>query len=169
MIKITFVFCKVAIEEISSTALCFRYSHFHLDHCGALPYMSEMVGFDGKIFMTHPTKAICPIMLVSYLFTTTDFSFRYTNVLVENIDICCFCDKLIVIVNALLFLCDYLLPGTVFFCRGVYLYGQLNFSALCSRNVKIRLFLNFVYVPDRRTHVTKSKAFTHSSYRSYYL
>ena len=39
--------------------------HFHLDHCGALPYMSEMVGFDGPIYMTHPTKAICPILLVS--------------------------------------------------------------------------------------------------------
>ena len=41
-----------------------RFSHFHLDHCGALPYMSEMVGFDGPIYMTHPTKAICPILLV---------------------------------------------------------------------------------------------------------
>ena len=48
--------------------VCFRlsaHSHFHLDHCGALPYMSEMVGFDGPIYMTHPTKAICPILLVS--------------------------------------------------------------------------------------------------------
>lgn len=41
------------------------FSHFHLDHCGALPYMSEMVGYDGPIYMTHPTKAICPILLVS--------------------------------------------------------------------------------------------------------
>jgi predicted metal-dependent RNase len=40
------------------------FRHFHLDHCGALPYMSEMVGFDGPIYMTHPTKAICPILLV---------------------------------------------------------------------------------------------------------
>ncbi|WAR13849.1 INT11-like protein [Mya arenaria] len=40
--------------------------HFHLDHCGALPYMSEMVGFDGPIYMTHPTKAICPILLEDY-------------------------------------------------------------------------------------------------------
>ena len=41
-----------------------KFSHFHLDHCGALPYMSEMVGYDGPIYMTHPTKAICPILLV---------------------------------------------------------------------------------------------------------
>lgn len=38
-------------------------SHFHLDHCGALPYMSEMVGYTGPIYMTHPTKAIAPILL----------------------------------------------------------------------------------------------------------
>lgn len=41
-------------------------SHFHLDHCGALPYFSEMVGYDGPIYMTHPTKAICPILLVCW-------------------------------------------------------------------------------------------------------
>ena len=42
-------------------------SHFHLDHCGALPYFSEMCGYNGPIYMTHPTKAICPILLVSRL------------------------------------------------------------------------------------------------------
>ncbi|VEL34583.1 unnamed protein product [Protopolystoma xenopodis] len=41
-------------------------SHFHLDHCGALPYMTEMVGYNGPILMTHPTKAICPILLDDY-------------------------------------------------------------------------------------------------------
>jgi hypothetical protein len=41
-------------------------THFHLDHCGALPYFSEMVGYDGPIFMTQPTKAICPILLEDY-------------------------------------------------------------------------------------------------------
>ncbi|KAG8505518.1 Integrator complex subunit 11 [Galemys pyrenaicus] len=41
-------------------------THFHLDHCGALPYFSEMVGYDGPIYMTHPTQAICPILLEDY-------------------------------------------------------------------------------------------------------
>lgn len=45
---------------------CVIISHFHLDHCGALPYFSEMVGYDGPIYMTHPTKAICPILLEDY-------------------------------------------------------------------------------------------------------
>lgn len=47
-------------------------SHFHLDHCGALPYFSEMVGYDGPIYMTHPTKAICPILLEDYRKITVD-------------------------------------------------------------------------------------------------
>ncbi|XP_071957056.1 integrator complex subunit 11-like [Antedon mediterranea] len=45
---------------------CVIISHFHLDHCGSLPYMSEMVGYDGPIYMTSPTKAICPILLEDY-------------------------------------------------------------------------------------------------------
>ncbi len=51
---------------LTSASSCFvdNFSHFHLDHCGALPYMSEMVGFKGPIYMTTPTKAICPILLV---------------------------------------------------------------------------------------------------------
>ena len=38
-------------------------SHFHLDHCSALPFMTEMVGYNGPIYMTVPTKAIAPILL----------------------------------------------------------------------------------------------------------
>lgn len=52
--------------------ICSSHSHFHLDHCGALPYMSEMVGYDGPIYMTHPTKAICPILLEDFRKITVD-------------------------------------------------------------------------------------------------
>lgn len=45
---------------------CVIISHFHLDHCGSLPYMSEMVGYDGPIYMTQPTKAIAPILLEDF-------------------------------------------------------------------------------------------------------
>uniref|UniRef100_H0ZXV1 Integrator complex subunit 11 n=1 Tax=Taeniopygia guttata TaxID=59729 RepID=H0ZXV1_TAEGU len=51
---------------------CVIISHFHLDHCGALPYFSEMVGYDGPIYMSHPTKAICPILLEDYRKITVD-------------------------------------------------------------------------------------------------
>jgi len=45
---------------------CLIISHFHLDHCGALPYFTEMCGYEGPIYMTHPTKAICPILLEDF-------------------------------------------------------------------------------------------------------
>uniref|UniRef100_A0A7S3QU97 Metallo-beta-lactamase domain-containing protein n=1 Tax=Dunaliella tertiolecta TaxID=3047 RepID=A0A7S3QU97_DUNTE len=41
-------------------------THFHLDHCAALPYFTEFWGYQGPIYMTHPTKAIMPIMLEDY-------------------------------------------------------------------------------------------------------
>lgn len=34
--------------------------------------MSEMVGYDGPIYMTHPTKAICPILLEDFRKITVD-------------------------------------------------------------------------------------------------
>ena len=42
-------------------------SHFHLDHCGALPFMTEMVGYNGPIYMTGkqclmPRPFTCPKM-----------------------------------------------------------------------------------------------------------
>lgn len=58
--------------EFDATIVGFFCSHFHLDHCGALPYFSEMVGYDGPIYMTHPTKAICPILLEDYRKITVD-------------------------------------------------------------------------------------------------
>ena len=33
-------------------------SHFHLDHCGALPFFLKTSNFRGRCFMTHATKAI---------------------------------------------------------------------------------------------------------------
>ena len=42
---------------------CIIISHFHLDHCGALPYFTEKCGYNGPIFMTYPTRCICPLLL----------------------------------------------------------------------------------------------------------
>ena len=50
-------------EPLTEHIDCVIISHFHLDHCGALPYMTEMVGYNGPIYMTVPTKAIAPILL----------------------------------------------------------------------------------------------------------
>lgn len=50
-------------RNFTATLDCILISHFHLDHCGALPYFTEICGYDGPIYMSHPTKAICPILL----------------------------------------------------------------------------------------------------------
>lgn len=42
-------------------------THFHLDHAGALPYLTEKTKFNGKVFMTHPTKAILRWLLNDYI------------------------------------------------------------------------------------------------------
>merc|ERR1719319_447833 len=41
-------------------------THFHLDHCGALPHYTEIWGYSGPLYMTFPTKSICPILLRDY-------------------------------------------------------------------------------------------------------
>ncbi|KAK2149507.1 hypothetical protein LSH36_449g04013 [Paralvinella palmiformis] len=42
-------------------------SHFHLDHCGALPWFLEKTAFKGRCFMTHATKAIYRWLLSDYV------------------------------------------------------------------------------------------------------
>lgn len=42
-------------------------THFHLDHAASLPYLTERTAFKGRIFMTHPTKAVLRLLLGDYL------------------------------------------------------------------------------------------------------
>lgn len=42
-------------------------SHFHLDHCGALPWFLQKTRFKGRCFMTHATKAIYRWILADYV------------------------------------------------------------------------------------------------------
>jgi len=41
-------------------------THFHLDHSGSVPYLANRTEFDGRIFMTHPTKPICKLLWQDY-------------------------------------------------------------------------------------------------------
>lgn len=52
--------------DLSSIDLCL-ISHFHLDHCGAVPYFLEKTNFKGKCYMTHPTKAIYKLLLSDFV------------------------------------------------------------------------------------------------------
>lgn len=56
-------FTYIAEGNLTEHLDCVIISHFHLDHCGALPFMTEMVGYSGPIYMTQPTKALCPVLL----------------------------------------------------------------------------------------------------------
>ena len=42
-------------------------THFHLDHCAAVPYLIGRTPFKGRLIMTHPTKAIFNTLLRDFV------------------------------------------------------------------------------------------------------
>ncbi|SCU85619.1 LANO_0C04808g1_1 [Lachancea nothofagi CBS 11611] len=46
-------------------------SHFHLDHAASLPYVMQRTNFNGRVFMTHPTKAIYRWLLSDFVKVTS--------------------------------------------------------------------------------------------------
>ncbi|XP_031566314.1 cleavage and polyadenylation specificity factor subunit 3-like [Actinia tenebrosa] len=56
------------LDEIDTAEIdLLLISHFHLDHCGALPWLLEKTTFKGRVFMTHATKAIYRWLLSDYV------------------------------------------------------------------------------------------------------
>jgi glyoxylase-like metal-dependent hydrolase (beta-lactamase superfamily II) len=45
---------------------CVIVTHYHLDHCGALPMWCERTGYDGPIYATAPTRDMLPVLLHDY-------------------------------------------------------------------------------------------------------
>ncbi|KTW30663.1 hypothetical protein T552_00378 [Pneumocystis carinii B80] len=55
-------------DEIDlSTVDILLISHFHVDHVASLPYVITKTNFKGRVFMTHPTKAIYKWLLMDFL------------------------------------------------------------------------------------------------------
>jgi cleavage and polyadenylation specificity factor subunit 3 len=50
-----------------STVDILLISHFHLDHAASLPYVMTKTNFRGRVFMTHPTKAIYRWLLSDFV------------------------------------------------------------------------------------------------------
>ena len=42
-------------------------THFHLDHCAAVPFLLAHTPFRGRVFMTHSTKAIYHMLLADFV------------------------------------------------------------------------------------------------------
>ena len=59
-------------------------SHFHLDHCAALPILTEEFGYTGPIYTSEPTKAIIPLMLRDYMNVTKDGIYQFTKQKIEK-------------------------------------------------------------------------------------
>lgn len=54
-----------------STVDILLISHFHLDHAASLPYVMQRTNFKGRVFMTHPTKAIYRWLLNDFVKVTS--------------------------------------------------------------------------------------------------
>lgn len=72
-----------AIENIAAIDLVL-ITHFHIDHCAALPYFTEKTQFQGKIFMTHATKAVMKLLLSDNIRLQKEKDALYTEEDLQN-------------------------------------------------------------------------------------
>lgn len=63
-------------------------SHFHLDHCGALPYFTELLGYSNPIICTQPTKAILPVTLEDFRKIISEYRGEKSLLFPEQITAC---------------------------------------------------------------------------------
>ena len=59
-------------QDLQSCLDAVVITHFHLDHLGALPHLTEKIGYRGPIFMTAPTRAIGKTLLSDYRWVMVD-------------------------------------------------------------------------------------------------
>jgi cleavage and polyadenylation specificity factor subunit 3 len=66
------------VDELDwSTVDAILITHFHLDHAAALTYIMEKTNFrdgKGKVYMTHPTKAVHKFMMQDFVRTSSSSS-----------------------------------------------------------------------------------------------
>ena len=75
---------KAEAKDINGAIDLCLISHFHLDHCAALPVLTEEFKFDGPIIASEPTKAIFPYMLEDFMRVSQDRQYPLTRSRIEN-------------------------------------------------------------------------------------
>lgn len=78
--------------DLSDVDLCL-VTHFHLDHCGAVPYLINHTWFKGRVVMTEPTKALSYLVWNDYAGFAKQQSNR-TNWLFSRSDVQSCMDKI---------------------------------------------------------------------------
>jgi len=61
-----FLLKKFNAQSIDTLIDLVVITHFHLDHIGSLPYLTEMFKYTGPILMSFPTRALMPYMLEDF-------------------------------------------------------------------------------------------------------
>jgi cleavage and polyadenylation specificity factor subunit 3 len=54
------------VDELGNVELLL-VTHFHLDHCAALPFLLQRTTFKGAVYMTHPTRVVYKLLLSDYV------------------------------------------------------------------------------------------------------
>ena len=67
---------KLQTKDLNNKIDFLLLSHFHLDHCAALPFFVNQFGYNKPIFASEPTRAILPYMLKDYIRVSKDTFFR---------------------------------------------------------------------------------------------
>ena len=59
--------CRARRSDCAGDIDLLLVSHAHIDHVAAVPYLTEKTAFKGRVFMTHPSKAVMRMLISDYL------------------------------------------------------------------------------------------------------
>ena len=76
------------VQDYSNIVDLLIISHFHLDHCGALPFFTEILGYKGPILCSQPTKAILPVTLEDFRKVMSEYKGQVSILRPEQIKNC---------------------------------------------------------------------------------
>ena len=68
---------KYNTEDINKIIDIVLISHFHLDHCGALPLLIIKYNYRGIVLTSHPSRCIIPYMLFDFQKVSKNNKYKY--------------------------------------------------------------------------------------------